>query len=75
MVLWEHPHGSNHCTTQHISFLYHPTYPATTFPHSSSLSFLSPLNVLLPSLSQTTACNRASDEFATYPKVKLWDLL
>jgi len=36
-VMWEHPHGSNHFTTQHISFFCYPLYPATAFPHSDSL--------------------------------------
>jgi hypothetical protein len=48
--------------TQHISFLCHPTYPATAFHHNSSLSFLSPLIILLLSLSQAAAYTRASDE-------------
>jgi len=61
-ALWEHPRGSNCFTTQHISFLYHPTYPATTFSHSSSLFFLSALNIQLPTLSQKKACTRTSDE-------------
>jgi hypothetical protein len=62
ILLWEDPDGSCHFTIQYISFLCHLTYPAATFLHSSSLSFLSPLNILLPSPSQATACTRASDK-------------